>query len=160
MNQPANSTETPGRSRAERAPQTVWWVIALLLAVIATALVVRRDTSIAWAQTPTAVGAKGIYAFTGQLSPNTHGLFMMDVDAGTIWVYEYVAKEDRLRLVAARSWLYDRYLEDFNCDEPTPAQVAELVEEQRQAKEDERLRQSRMRQAPRPSGPADRGQTP
>jgi hypothetical protein len=160
MSEPANSIETPGGSRVIRAPHTVWWVIALLLAVIATALLVRRDTSVAWAQTPAAVGAKGIYAFTGQLSPNSYGLFMMDVDAGTIWVYEYVAKDNRLRLVAARSWLYDRYLEDFNCAEPTPTQVADLVEEQRQAKEDEGLRQSRMRQAPHPQGAADRSPTP
>lgn len=140
-----------GRVRAPRGSRTIWWVMAILLAVIATALVARRDQPAVWAQTPSAVGAKGIYAFTGQLSANSYGLFMMDVDAGTLWVYEYVAKEGRLRLVAARSWLYDRYLEDFNCAAPSPAEVAELIEQQRRAKQDEELRQSLLEAAPVPT---------
>ncbi len=115
--------------------QTVQWVIAGLLAVIALILVTRWDggglTPSAHAQASPRVGARGIYAFTGQLSKTTYGLFMMDVDSSTIWCYEFVPQSRRLRLVAARSWHVDRYLEEFNVDSPTPAEVAELVEKQR-----------------------------
>lgn len=112
---------------------TALWLIVALLAVIATVEVMRwDDTSAAYAQTRTPqLGARGIFAFTGQLSRNSYGLFMLDVDAGTIWCYEYVANTRRLRLVAARSWIFDRYLEEYNCDDPTPAAVAQLVEQYR-----------------------------
>jgi hypothetical protein len=62
---------------------------------------------------------------------------MVDVDTGTIWCYEYGAAagtKRKLRLAAARSWRFDRYLEQFNIDEPTPDQVKSLVEAERAAK--------------------------
>lgn len=123
--------------------QTLGWVIAVLLAVIATALVMRTDDlsllRSSWAQTPTtgggpAAGARSIYAFTGQLDSKTYGLFMMDVDSGTIWCYEIAKGQpgmgSHLKLVAARSWIFDRYLEEFNVAAPTPAEVRQLVEQQ------------------------------
>ena len=58
---------------------------------------------------------------------------MLDVDTGTVWCYELSGAGDgakQLRLVAARSWVFDRYLEEFNAADPTPAAVAELVEKQ------------------------------
>ena len=111
--------------------QTLGWVIAVLLAVIATALVMRLDDASflrsTMAQTgPTgggpAAGARSIYAFTGQLDGKSYGLFMMDVDSGTIWCYEIAKGQpgmgSSLRLVAARSWIFDRYLEEFNVAAP------------------------------------------
>jgi hypothetical protein len=112
------------------------WLNAVLLAVIATVLIVDRDdreaASAAYAQGVAApLGARGIYMFPGQLSPSSYGLFMLDVDAGTLWCYEYVAAERKLRLAAARSWIFDRYLEEYNIKDITPAEVGELVEIQR-----------------------------
>ena len=129
----------PGRARAA---QPVLWVIAGLLAVIALQLAFWDKgpalTPQALAQLDTRAGARGIYAFTGQLDKNTHGLFMLDVDAGTIWCYEFTGKppDRRLRLAAARLWLYDRYLENFNIDGLSPDDVAEYVEELRRQKLD------------------------
>ena len=115
--------------------QAVLWVVAGLLAVIATILIMRWDDrslgSAAYAQDASRAGGRGIYAFTGQLSKTTFGLFMMDVDSSTLWCYEYVPQRRRLELVAARSWHYDRYLEEYNVNSPTPAEVAQLVERQR-----------------------------
>ena len=56
---------------------------------------------------------------------------MVDVDAGNVWCYEYVPEKSKLRLVAGRSFLYDRYLEEFNTDSPTPSEVAQLVDRMR-----------------------------
>ncbi len=119
--------------------QTVWWVIAVLLAIIATALVLRWDDAAmnrAFGQTvggPQA-GTKGIYAFTGQLTARTFGVFMMDVDTGTIWCYELDRAEHgplQLRLVAGRSWIFDRYLEEYNVADPVPGAVREMIRHQR-----------------------------
>lgn len=122
--------------------QTLGWVIAVLLAVIATALVMRLDDASflrsSMAQTATTgggpAGTRSIYAFTGQLDSKTYGLFMMDVDSGTIWCYEIAKGQPGvgscMKLVAARSWIFDRYLEEFNVAAPTPAEVRQLVEQQ------------------------------
>ncbi len=121
------------------APQnrhTVHWVIALLLAVIATGLWLRPAGSLipaALAQGQAVAGARGIFAFTGPLERDQYGLFMLDVDQGTIWCYAFENQggTSKLRLVAARTWVYDRYLQDFNCAAPDFRTVQKLVSQQR-----------------------------
>jgi len=125
------------------APQerrTVLWIIAILLAIIATALVMRSPDLLAvqkaFGGDPPVPGARGVYAFTGQLAENRFGLFMMDVDAGNIWCYEYVPATRKLMLVAARTYRYDRYLEDYNNDQQsTPEKVQQLLREQSRIKD-------------------------
>lgn len=118
--------------------QTVLWVIALLLAVIATALIVRTPGPMmvqpAFGDSPM-VGARGIFAFTGQLDKNSYGLFMMDVDNRTVWCYQYLPSTRKLKLVAARSFDYDRYLRDYNNETPSQEEVKGLVDDQRRIAE-------------------------
>ncbi|MBN1344181.1 MAG: hypothetical protein JXQ73_15960 [Phycisphaerae bacterium] len=119
------------RSSTPAGGRVVQWVIALSLAIIAGCLVLKVDES-SWlprvqAQT-TRMAPGDIYAFAGQLGPKTYGLFMVDLGAGNLWCYEYSNQKDKLRLVAARSFLYDRCLEEFNVDSPTPREVAQLVQ--------------------------------
>ena len=123
--------------------QAVWWVIAFLLGVIATALVMHRSDPwsqvLAQSSNTSAIGARGIYAFTGQISAKNYGLFMMDVDSGTVWCYELdrgATGEPVLKLVAARSWIFDRFLEEFNVADPIPSKVAAMVKQQRSQRED------------------------
>lgn len=120
--------------------RTVWWLLTVVLAVIATALVTDRSgdrSGVVLAQPSGAgsvAGARGVYAFTGQLTSQSYGLFMMDVDSATIWCYELqrgANGELQLRLVAARSWMFDRYLEEYNVAEPIPSAVQAMVEQQR-----------------------------
>ena len=117
--------------------QTVLWVIAILMAIIATALLTRGTNgplgaTPAMGDAPMA-GARGIFAFTGQIDTNRFGLFMMDVDSSNVWCYEYLPGSRKLKLVAARSFLYDRYLENYQTDEPKPATVKLMLERERQA---------------------------
>lgn len=123
-----------GESRATRS-QTPQWLMVVLLAIIATALIVRNGGSAptALAQNQPLAGARGLFAFTGQLDSNAYGLFMLDVDQGTVWCYEIdsVGGTRKLRLIAARTWVYDRYLQDFNCAQPDFRAVQQLVAEQR-----------------------------
>ena len=122
---------------ATRPPtQTVHWIIAILLAVIATLLWTRPSDGVlpaALAQSQGLAGARGIFAFTGPLSRDQYGLFMLDVDQGTVWCYafESTGGTSKLRLVAARTWIYDRYLQDFNCAAPDFRMVQQLVNQQR-----------------------------
>ena len=126
----------PENSQPRRSPHPVFWVIAVALVVIATTLVVRPQggplDSVAFGQLPTTGGARGGFAFSGQLSKGTYGVYVVDTDAMTIWVYEYLAQKGCIRLAGARTWRYDRYLENHNvCDLP-PDVVEKMVEEQRQ----------------------------
>ncbi|MEW6249964.1 MAG: hypothetical protein AB1716_04900 [Planctomycetota bacterium] len=135
-----NPPETDPRTAAPAVPNhlshTVHWVIAILLAVIATALWLRPGSPMlpaAVAQGQAVAGARGIFAFTGPLEHNQYGLFMLDVDQGTIWCYAFENQggTNKLRLVAARTWVYDRYLQDFNCAAPDFRTVQKLVSQQR-----------------------------
>lgn len=120
--------------------RAVWWVIAVSLMVIATCLVLRLDARlapVAYGQSTSAAGARGVFAFTGQMSKNTFGLFMVDVDTATVWCYEFIGRDQgRLRFAAARSWRWDRYLESHNLDpdSPSPKEVEQMVELERAAK--------------------------
>ncbi|MCG3125262.1 MAG: hypothetical protein CHACPFDD_00079 [Phycisphaerae bacterium] len=121
--------------RRPSAPATPLWLIAIFLGMIATALVMQGPSGMpaAVAQTGGLTGARGVYAFAGQIDHNRFGLFMMDVDEGTVWCYEIDGSGPtrQMRLVAARSWIYDRYLHDFNCAEPSLRMIEQLVAQQR-----------------------------
>ncbi len=120
-------------------PHPVYWVIAASLAVIAVTLLLRPsgtagiwDGNPALAQAVSSGGSRGVYSFSGQLSKNTYGVYMVDVDAMTIWAYEYLPQKGCMRLAASRTWRYDRYLENFNiCDLP-PESIEKMIEDQRQ----------------------------
>lgn len=124
----------PAVTTARQPTQTVLWLIALLLAIIATVLVVRPNSPVlvqpAFGDQPM-VGARGIFAFTGQLDKNSYGLFMMDVDARTVWCYQYQPGTRKFKLVGARSFDYDRYLKNYNNEGLTEDDVRGLIEDQR-----------------------------
>ncbi len=134
--QSAGTREIVAAAGAQR--QTALWIIAILLAIITTVLVVRRPGSPlvgpAYGDSPMA-GARGVFAFTGQLDKNRYGLFMLDVDSSNVWCYEYLPSTRKLKLVAARSFRWDRYLENYNNDELTPSQVQVLLKEQNRIEE-------------------------
>jgi len=70
-----------------------------------------------------------------QIERDSYGLAMVDKTNQTMWVYELNSKgpaHSRLRLLAARSWRYDRLLEDLNTAEPRPQQVRILLESLRE----------------------------
>jgi len=140
-------------NRAAGARNGSVWVVAVLLAFIAGTLWARRQPAVlphALAQSGPMAGARGVYAFTGQLDASHSGLFMLDIEQGTIWCYaiEPAGGTQKLRLIAARSWIYDRYLRDFNCAEPTYRMVQELVAKQRLAPADDRPDEGQPDQRP------------
>jgi hypothetical protein len=121
-------------------PHPVWWVIAVSLAVIAVSMVLRVDgvdggvSRPAFAQSTVSAGAHGVFAFSGQVSKNAYGVFMVDVDAGTIWCYRFDQGGDKLKLVAGRDWRFDRKLENWGTEPPTTV-IQQILNEQLAAKQ-------------------------
>jgi len=81
-----------------------------------------------------------------QIGRDDYGIAMVDRASETIWIYEIISRgpaQSRLRLLAARSWKYDRRLEDLNNAEPRPEQIKlllESLEEQRKEPNKEQQR--------------------
>ena len=73
----------------------------------------------------------GISVIPVQLTRDSYGLAMVDMASQTLWVYEIDNRSpahNRLRLLAARSWKYDRLLENYNTADPKPDQVKMMLE--------------------------------
>ena len=75
-----------------------------------------------------------------QIERDSYGLAMVDTVGQTLWVYELNSRGpaySRLRLLAARSWRYDRRLQRYNTAEPKPDQVKMLLENLGQLQEEQ-----------------------
>jgi hypothetical protein len=73
-----------------------------------------------------------------QIERDKYGLAMVDTVGQTLWIYELNSigpAHSRLRLLAARSWQYDRLLKQYNTAEPKPEQVRMLLEEEELGKQ-------------------------
>jgi hypothetical protein len=73
-----------------------------------------------------------------QIERDNYGLAMVDTAGQTLWIYELNSRGpayNRLRLLAARSWQYDRLLRQYNTGEPKPEQVRILLEEEHPGKQ-------------------------
>ena len=73
-----------------------------------------------------------------QIERERYGLAMVDTVGQTLWIYELNSMgpaHNRLRLLAARSWQYDRLLKQYNTAEPKPEQVRMLLEEEELGKQ-------------------------
>ena len=111
------------------------WANAALLAVIALALLSRSNvpsmSSMAFGQNqPPIAGGAGVFVMPGQTASNVWGAYLLDVDAQTLCVYQYFPGDKSLKLSAARSYKYDRKLENFNTSNPTPREVKALLDKQ------------------------------
>jgi len=74
----------------------------------------------------------GILVIPVQIERDSYGLAMVDTVGQTLWVYELNSRgpaQNRLKLLAARSWRYDRLLQQYNTSEPKPEQIKMLLED-------------------------------
>lgn len=122
--------------RRARSINLALYLNAALLAVIAVILLSRSSgripfESIAFGQQvpqPIAGGA-GFFLMPAQFSPNQWGCYVMDVDAQTLTAYVYTPRDSRsgdLRLAAARTFVFDRQLKNYNTA-PEPAEIERLI---------------------------------
>ncbi|HUO08457.1 MAG TPA: hypothetical protein VM008_09180 [Phycisphaerae bacterium] len=78
------------------------------------------------------LGARGLYMMPAQLGANAWGVYLMDVDSQTLCVYRTTPETNRFRLMAARSFKNDRFLEDYDNEGLLPKDVQKMVSNQRQ----------------------------
>jgi hypothetical protein len=67
-----------------------------------------------------------------QLGRESYGVAMVDAKSETIWIYEINTRapaHSRLKLMAARSWHYDKLLEEYNSAQPRPREVKNIIEQ-------------------------------
>ncbi len=124
------------RHRRHRPLLIALYLNAGLLACILVVMVMRNGSpsllpQVMAEQAPIA-GGGGVYLMPGQLSPNVWGVYMMDIDSQTLQVYQYTPGDNLLKLKAARSFKYDRRLQNFNSGSPTPDEVKQLVEREQE----------------------------
>ena len=92
----------------------------------------------------------GILVIPVQIERDSYGLAMVDTVSQTLWIYELNSRgpaHNRLRLLAARSWRYDRLLQQYNTAEPKPEQVKMLLEslgQQQKKRNNEKQRDSNI----------------
>ena len=127
------------RQRRLSGTTVALWVVAALLGMNLVATLARRDgLSVAWAadapgrQGPIA-GGGGIFVMPAQLSGNTWGAYLMDIDRGTLAVYQFFPGTRQLQFVAARNFTNDTKLANFNTL-PAPHEVVDLVDKQNKAR--------------------------
>jgi hypothetical protein len=119
--------------RPNRALVLALWANAAFLALIAVCLFSRPNVPsllpAAYAQNqPPIAGGAGMFVMPAQLSPNTWGCYLLDVDNQTLTCYQYWPGDKNLRLHASRSIKWDRKLENFNTENPSPRQVKNLID--------------------------------
>jgi hypothetical protein len=85
-------------------------------------------------------------AVVGPVSSETYGVYLIDADSGAMAVYEWVAAQKTLRLLAARNVNFDLQLDEYNTS-PPPREIQELIQQHR-----------RLGEAAPASAPADRPQ--
>jgi hypothetical protein len=149
------------RSRQSNGITVALWTNAILLAGILIALLNRSG----WSTLPAAFGADeqgriplapqpiagggGLFLMPAQFAVNQWGCYIMDVDRQTLCAYQYLPAERQLRLVAARNFVYDRQLKNFNTGtgngEMSPGEVRKIVEKEQQ---DERVKNDNVTAPP------------
>jgi hypothetical protein len=116
------------------------WLAVAVLSAVAGALAVTL-----WQQTPPAAAqngaastaAPGVVIVAGQIARDSYGLYLVDVPNSTICLYQYVpadAKTGKLYLKAARTFVYDRQLDEWNT-EPPPSSLSDRVAGARRLKD-------------------------
>ena len=108
-------------------------LVVALLAVIAAVLMVQaaRSVSEAQAQTLGSGGQAGkTFAIAGQITSDSYGLYLVDLEKQTIAMYQWLPAVRKLRFLAARNYAFDLQLEDYNTEQ-SPSEIRNLVLQQR-----------------------------
>ena len=105
------------------------WLIVVLLTVIATVLVM--EIGFGASATHAQVGAAGkdnVFVVAGRVTPETCGVYLIDVEKRRIAVYQWLPSSRKLRLMAVRNYTFDLRLDEYNT-EKLPREIKKLVEE-------------------------------
>ncbi len=76
--------------------------------------------------------AKGgsIMAVAGQVTKDTYGLFLIDLENRRMSVYQWLPDSRTLQLMACRNYTFDLKLDDYNT-KPSPREMRDIAERAR-----------------------------
>jgi hypothetical protein len=108
------------------------WAAVFVLGALAGCLLtqVHSVLTAAQAQPSGGAGGSGLLMVAGQLTRDSYGLYLVDAENSTINVYQWMPESRKLQLLAGRSFLFDRQLDEYNT-EPSPRAIKEMVEKAR-----------------------------
>jgi len=107
----------------------VKWLLVILLSFIAGGLVVMIGVADKPAVADVTTGASGdVFAVAGRLTSDSYGIYLIDTSRGTMAVYQWLPSTKKLRLLAARNYLFDTQLDEYNT-EPLVRDIKELVKQ-------------------------------
>jgi len=111
------------------------WAIVVVLAFVAGALAagLLLTGPVATGQTAASPRGGGVVVVPGQITKDSFGVYLVDLGSGTICMYQYVGRERSLRLLAARTFIYDVQLDSYNTT-PLPKDIQKMVAEARRLK--------------------------
>jgi hypothetical protein len=116
---------------AKGPTQVALWLIVVLLAVIATLLLGRqpmqRSAEAQVAAAAQAHDASGVFVVPAQIARELWGCYLIDTRVGTVVLYAYNPNTRKLKLMAARSFLNDRYLKEHST-EPSQLEIEQMLE--------------------------------
>lgn len=130
-------------ARATRHPlAAALWANVAAMGLVALALVMRshgqpQEISLpdllpaAYAQGGNIAGGAGLYLMPAQLSSNTWGVYVMDVDRQSLMVYHFDPAAKRLNFIAARELTHDRQLGNYNTF-PDPLEIKSIADKERE----------------------------
>ena len=72
-------------------------------------------------------GGNGVFLMPAQFSGSIFGCYIMDVNEQTLCAYTVSGSPPQLKLVAARTFRFDRHLKDYNPPSPSPREVQDLI---------------------------------
>jgi len=121
--------------RTQRGSAAGRWLIVAALSMLVGALGAELLLSAPASEAEAAsAGGGGAFAIAGKITADTYGLYLVDAHNGTICLYEYLPTERRLWLRAARSYVSDVKLEEYNT-QPSPKEILKMVSEARRSKD-------------------------
>lgn len=132
-----------------RSPDLLRFTTGILIGLLAAGLLFHAPVrpGIVWGAGDQ-TGAASIQVIPIQISRENQGIVMVDTRSKTIWIYELFDRQTgfkQIRLMAARTWEYDRLLTEWNSAEPTPQQIRSVLEN---------IHQQQMMEAIQPREPA------
>ena len=110
-------------------PAALWAIAAALSAVaVLLGMELSAGSSKAYAQAGGVAARDNVLVVAGQITGDSYGLYVVDIEKSTIGVYQWLPSARKLRLMAARNYTFDLQLDEYNT-EPFPREIKRLVEE-------------------------------
>ena len=105
------------------------WLVVVLLSAIVACLLVEAGSGAPEVRAEVSRGEAGhLIAVAGRVTPETYGLYLVDLKNGTISVYQYISSMRKLRLMAVRNFTFDVQLDEYNT-EPPVRDIKKLVQQ-------------------------------